>query len=257
MASNINSPEPEEPSDDIIQSASSITGIKLILYGLLIVLIASALYGIGDRFNLWSRLTGFVQPKDSITLIQSYTDGIDPIRLMIVSRNGRSEVRALNVDIESEEYVADPKVDSFSPVYSPATQQFAFLSKDDAGHLALQVGKLGQVATDIVSTKILSDAKLSGFEICSYAQPVWSIDGTQVAIFICNMQTNTSTLLISDGIGGIVTFSNSNDTIDRERSIVWIDTESILFTKSVNGQDAVYRMNISDSDSESTRILGP
>jgi hypothetical protein len=257
MASNLHPPEPDEPSVDILRNTSSVTGIKLILYSLLVILVASAIYGAGNYFSLWSRLRGFVQPKDSITLIQSYNDGTDPIRLIVVSRNGRSEVRTLNVDSGSEGYIANPRVNSFSPAYSPITQQLAFLTQDNTGHLALQVGKLGQVASDRVSIKILSDAKLSGFEICPFTRPVWSTDGTQVAIFICNPQTDVSSLLVSNGSGGIVTFSNSDDRMDRFRSVVWIDAENLLFTKSVDDQDIIYRLSISAPDTEPTRMLGP
>lgn len=221
-----------------------------------IILFVSAIiitFKLDDRFNLTARLSQLTPSNDSITLLATHPV-ISDTAVIVVRRNGLSEIRLLNYNTRGVDFLFDNLITpSFGPVPSPVDARIAYFTNDDAGQQALFVVQPGKVPTDTVSAQTLT----SGLEICDYSQPIWSPNGGQIALFVCSQEKNISNLLVTEIGRKNWVIEATEDHLNRVRSAVWVDVNRILFTKSENELDVVYILNTSDTNNKPVRILGP
>ncbi len=249
------SPKPEDP-DKVLPSRKKGNPITILIVVILLSFTTLLTIGLANRYNWIPRLAHLRSQKDSITLIPSGPVGPDPMILMVVRRNGHSEVRILNADTGAVGFLSDPTVESFAPVRSPVVKQVAYFAQDAQDRISLIVGQPGEVFTDTVSVNTLAEINRRGFELCDYAQVVWSTDGQRIATFVCNKQSRESYLLVTEVGGANQILEKTRDNLDRVRSVVWVSPANVVYTQNENNLDVIYSLDISEPN-KPTRLFGP
>lgn len=249
------SPKPEDP-DKVLPSPKKGNLVTITILVILIVFGILFIVGLASRYSWISRISRLTGEKDSITLISSKPVGSAPTVLVVVRRNGHSEVRTLNADTGALGFVSSSKVESFAPVHSPVTNKVAYFTRDEKGRISLVVGQPGEIVTDTVSVNTLEGINRTGFELCDYAQVVWSTDGQRIATFVCNKQSKESYLLVTEIGGTNEILEKTRDNLDRVRSVVWISSTHVVYTQNEKNLDVVYLLDMSNPN-QPTRLFGP
>jgi hypothetical protein len=232
-----------------------------ILYGAIllgVVFLASLLlYGLESRYNLNMKLARLFGSEDSI-ILGSYPGKSASTIVMLVQRNGRSEIRTFNVDTRVEEFLSDPTIDSFDPIPSPNNNKVAYFINDEQGHISLLVGQPNTDPIEIITVKYIEKVFQAGFEICDEDQVIWSTGGEKIATFICSSKSNDSYLLTTVvGEDDIKVFRETKGDLNRKRSLVWVNSNQIAYTKGENDSDVIYIIEVSDIGNKPTRLFGP
>jgi len=249
-------PKPEPPSP---RKHRIVTGPNPVnLAGCLILLLLAGLLAVGfaNRYNLLPRVTRLVGDKDSITLVSANAAGAEPTILMVVRRNGHSEVRALSALNGAQSFFSAPNAQSSVPVQSPVGDRVAYLVENPKGQFAVKVGVPNGVVTDTISKDTLNNIKRTGLELCDPTQIAWSTDGQKLAAFVCNKQSKESYVLVTEAGGLNQILDQTKDNLDRARSIVWVSPTRVVYTQNENNLDAVYVLDVNNPD-KPDRIFGP
>ena len=119
------------------------------------------------------------------------------------------------------------------------------------------MAKAGPVITETITVKTLTEVNYGGNEICDYSKIIWSPNGEQIATFICNPETKESHLVVTKIGQDNLVFSKTKDNLNRVRTLAWADNDRVAFTKTENGLDVVYLINVSDINNPLERLFGP